>query len=119
MIPRRQGSPRDNFPDPLASGSDITVCQIVHTLPKVRPAKYNQLRLALWKKVEIGGVCLLVVSVLVVGSVLYFRSKRGAVLLYDGIGGSTKGHEIAGGIVAGRQQQEQLQYPSHSVEMPQ
>ncbi|GLD73659.1 platelet endothelial cell adhesion molecule-like isoform X3 [Lates japonicus] len=35
-----------------------------------------EVRLALWKKVVIGGVCLLVVSVLVVGSVLYFRSKR-------------------------------------------
>ncbi|XP_018534017.1 platelet endothelial cell adhesion molecule isoform X3 [Lates calcarifer] len=35
-----------------------------------------EVRLALWKKAVIGGVCLLVVSVLVVGSVLYFRSKR-------------------------------------------
>ncbi|XP_040002657.1 platelet endothelial cell adhesion molecule isoform X2 [Xiphias gladius] len=35
-----------------------------------------EVRLALWKKAVIGGVCLLVVSVLVVVCTLYFRSKR-------------------------------------------
>lgn len=36
-----------------------------------------EVRLALWKKALIGGACLLLVAVLVLVAVLYFRSKRG------------------------------------------
>ena len=37
----------------------------------------STVRLALWKKAVIGGVCLLVVAVLVVVGILYYKSKRG------------------------------------------
>lgn len=37
----------------------------------------SAVRMALWKKALIGGVCALAVSALVVGLVLYFKSRRG------------------------------------------
>ncbi|XP_058496612.1 platelet endothelial cell adhesion molecule-like isoform X2 [Solea solea] len=46
-----------------------------------------EVRMALWKKALIGGVCLLVVSVLVAVCVLYIKSKRDAAPLYDGTEG--------------------------------
>ncbi|XP_029368750.1 platelet endothelial cell adhesion molecule isoform X3 [Echeneis naucrates] len=46
-----------------------------------------EVRLALWKKALIGGICLLVVSVLVVICVVYFKSKKGAASLFEGMEG--------------------------------
>ncbi|XP_035038540.2 platelet endothelial cell adhesion molecule isoform X2 [Hippoglossus stenolepis] len=53
-------------------------CEAVnHANIVVRSEKVTiEVRMALWKKAVIGGVCLVVVSMLVVACVLYFKSKR-------------------------------------------
>ncbi|XP_057700736.1 platelet endothelial cell adhesion molecule isoform X2 [Corythoichthys intestinalis] len=55
-----------------------------HANNVVRSAQVTiEVRLALWKKVVIGGFCLLVLSVVVIVIVLCFRSKRGKVERVD------------------------------------
>ncbi|XP_008293784.1 platelet endothelial cell adhesion molecule isoform X3 [Stegastes partitus] len=49
-----------------------------HARNLVRSNEVNvEVRMAVWKKALIGGICLLIVSVLAVAVVLYFKSKRG------------------------------------------
>ncbi|KAM6941454.1 platelet endothelial cell adhesion molecule isoform 2-T2 [Lycodopsis pacificus] len=58
--------------------SGVYYCEAVNHANNVSSDHVTiEVRLALWKKVLIGGFCLLAVSVLVVVCVLCFRSKRG------------------------------------------